>query len=310
MVYTRTSGPAEVGGVPVVRVGRRHKFGGWLGCLHRLNFFRRADLVHVHNPHALLSLALPARAFLWRKPFVITLHGYASLPPPRVDALLQRLSSLLCGAVFCVGEFVAKWYGIRGCKVIWGATEVGEEPAPFPVEPVVAYVGRLSPDRPARVAVLAVAFSCRLWVGARLIVAGDGPLRGKLESLASRLGVEAEFLGWVREPREVVRRSSVVVASGYLSALEAMAEGRPALAVARDRWEEDYWEGFPGPVVRARSAREAGEAIGRLLSDRRRLLNLSRQSREFARRMTWEELAKAHLEVYRRLLRGVEKVCA
>lgn len=300
-VYTPVPGPPSVDGLSVARAPKRGKFGGWLRCLRRLDLFGWADVVHLHTPYALLSLSLPARLLLPRRPFVITLHGYPSLPPPRVDAFFQRLSARLCRATFCVGEFVAKWYGIGNCRIIWGATEAPPEPSPFPAEPVLAYVGRLDRDRPALEAVLAAVFARREGVGLKLLVAGDGPLRAKLEALARRVGVEAEFLGWLEEPREALRRSTMVMASGYLSALEAMSEGRPTLAIVRDRWEADYWRGFPGPVVLTKSAREAGKGVASLLSDRGRFVEMSRQSREFALRMTWEGLAEAHLEVYRRV---------
>ena len=77
----------------------------------------------------------------------------------------------------------------------------------------------------------------------RVVVAGDGPLRGSLEALARRLGgsLEVEFLGAVERGRLLtrLRRAKAVVLPSVpvrgavegmpLAALEAMAVGVPVV---------------------------------------------------------------------------------
>ena len=75
--------------------------------------------------------------------------------------------------------------------------------------------------------------------GARLRIAGDGPERRSLERLAAELGVarDVEFPGWVDDAHGFWASCDVAVVpsrewieSFGLSAVEAMASGRPVIA--------------------------------------------------------------------------------
>lgn len=67
----------------------------------------------------------------------------------------------------------------------------------------------------------------------RYMVAGHGTLQEELESAAARLGISVMFLGWqdTDDLAQLYNRAAVVIASGR-AALEALAAGRPTLALA------------------------------------------------------------------------------
>ncbi|HEX5046993.1 MAG TPA: glycosyltransferase [Gammaproteobacteria bacterium] len=91
---------------------------------------------------------------------------------------------------------------------------------------------------------------------ARLEIAGEGPERGRLESLARRLGVadRVRFRGAVRDMREFYTRVDCLVhpplteAFG-LVALEAAAHGCPVIAAAIDGLPEAVADGVSGRCV-------------------------------------------------------------
>jgi glycosyltransferase involved in cell wall biosynthesis len=98
---------------------------------------------------------------------------------------------------------------------------------------LVGFVGRLAPEKNVESLVRAAAAV----PGARLIAAGDGPLRPALGALARELGLGAEFPGAIANAQvpELLRRLAVfVLPSRYewspKSLLEAMAAGVPVLA--------------------------------------------------------------------------------
>lgn len=73
---------------------------------------------------------------------------------------------------------------------------------------------------------------------AQLGIVGDGPLRGRLEALARALGLgpRVRFWGFRRDPETIVAASDAIVCSSRteglpMGLLEAMARGRPAIAV-------------------------------------------------------------------------------
>ncbi len=103
--------------------------------------------------------------------------------------------------------------------------------APLPVEPMeprhpgalthpVGYLGRLLPQKGVDVLLRACA---RL--GVRVLVAGDGPDRPRLEALARQLGVDATFLGWV--PPE--KRAAAFARMGVVVVPSVASEGAPSV---------------------------------------------------------------------------------
>jgi glycosyltransferase involved in cell wall biosynthesis len=64
-------------------------------------------------------------------------------------------------------------------------------------------------------------------------VAGQGTLQGELQAAAQRFGIQVVFSGWLDSIAlaHLYKRSAVVIASGR-AALEALARGRPTLALA------------------------------------------------------------------------------
>jgi glycogen(starch) synthase len=97
------------------------------------------------------------------------------------------------------------------------------EPAPLPAAPRLLALGRLVPQKSFEVALCAFARVAPTYPDARLIVAGDGPERTKLENLAAELGIEdsIEFRGWV-QPEEVPALINQVTAVVLPSQLEGL----------------------------------------------------------------------------------------
>jgi glycosyltransferase involved in cell wall biosynthesis len=88
-------------------------------------------------------------------------------------------------------------------------------------ELVVAFVGALAQEKRVDHLVRAVATMAPT---TRLLIAGDGPLRGDLETLALRIGCRAHFLGQVSDVRKVYHASDVL-------ALPSRTEGLPGVLI-------------------------------------------------------------------------------
>lgn len=166
-------------------------------------------------------------------------------------------------------------------------------------------VGRLVPYKGVEVALRALA---RLPGAPPLAIAGDGPLRARLEVLAARLGVEARFLG--RVPDDALPRlyrgarltllPSVNRQEAFgIALLESMACGTPVVASRLPGVEEVASAGgllaAPGdPAALAAVLREALDA-----KDLPRGDDLAARVRE---RYAWPAVAERLLGVYEEVL--------
>lgn len=143
---------------------------------------------------------------------------------------------------------------------------------PGPRPRTVLYVGRLSPEK--NLARLIDALALIRAAPLRLVLVGDGSLRGDLAQRARAAGVEADFVGVVphgRLPDHFRAADCFVLPSlteGNPKALiEAMACGLPCAASARGGIPSILEDGVTGLLFDPESAEDIARAVGRLLSD-------------------------------------------
>jgi glycosyltransferase involved in cell wall biosynthesis len=106
---------------------------------------------------------------------------------------------------------------------------------------VVGTVARLAEQKGVDILLAAMAHVHRERDDVRLVIAGDGPQRGRLEQLARQLGSDdrTRFLGAVASPWEVLSTLDLFVLPSRweglpYTLLEAMAAGLPCVATAVD----------------------------------------------------------------------------
>jgi alpha-1,6-mannosyltransferase len=109
-----------------------------------------------------------------------------------------------------------------------------------PREHLLVHCGRLSPEKKPHRSLAALAALRASGVPAVLVVAGDGPLRGRLARQAARAELPVRFTGFVADRwalASLLASADVVLAPGpaetfCLAALEALACGTPVVASA------------------------------------------------------------------------------
>jgi alpha-1,6-mannosyltransferase len=136
-----------------------------------------------------------------------------------------------------------------------------------PTEVLVVHCGRLSVEKRPDRSLYAVQALRRLGVRAVLVVAGDGPLRARLERQAAREDVPVRFLGHVGDRERLavlLATADVVLAPGPvetfgLAALEALAAGTPVVADTASALPEVI--GTAGAAVRGADSRAWADAV-------------------------------------------------
>ena len=270
---------------------------------------RRADVVYATSMIRRAALG----ASLARRPLVVklvsdevferqqrsgrfrgTLEDFQAVGGARVSFLRTTRNRALRYAshVFCPSAY------LRGIALAWGLDpeRVSVLPNPAPEVPplpgrdelraelalegpVLAFAGRLGPQKSLDVALDALAGA----PGVSLVVAGDGPERAALEQRAHELGLDGRvrFLGGVG--RESVLRLFRAADASVLSSswenlphtvVESLAVGTPVISTSVGGVPEVVRDGENGLLVPARDPAVLAETVSRFFGDddlRRRL---------------------------------------
>lgn len=167
-------------------------------------------------------------------------------------------------------------------------------------KPTAVYVGRLKRYKGVDVVIRALGRVLEAGTEARLLVAGRGDDRRRLEKLAAREGVteRTEFLGFVSEERkvELLRRAWVAVypspKEGWgIAAVEAAACGTPTVASDSPGLRDSVAPDRSGFLVPHGDDGAWAERLLRLFRDRELRRRLGRQAVRHARRFSWDRAA-------------------
>jgi glycosyltransferase involved in cell wall biosynthesis len=244
-----------------------------------------ADLIHAHW--------IPAGWVAARtgKPYVVQVWGTDVELARRFRPLARRVlagARLVIAASTALAE-AASSLGAREVRVIPSGVDlppaIGEEATPAEV----LYAGRLSLEK----GVLELVEAAR---GMNLVVAGDGPLRGRVPAA----------LGFVPHDQleRLYARAAVVACpsrrEGFgVACLEAMAHARPVVATPVGGLRDLVVDGETGLVVPARDPRALRAALERLLADRELRRRLGAAGRRRAQeRFSWPAVTDATLAAY------------
>ena len=197
-------------------------------------------------------------------------------------AVQRRLTDLgVFDHVFANSRWVADRLRAEGVRVDgWvhnGVPQSGRRP-PLGERPVVGYAGRLVPKKGVDTLLAALAGLRERVPEARLVIAGDGPERSRLERMAHTLGVggAVDFLGHLdaaaleqaMAPAWVQAIPSRWEEPFGLVAAEAMMRGTAVVASAAGGLAEQVVEGETGYRVPAGDAPALAGALARILGDR------------------------------------------
>lgn len=171
-------------------------------------------------------------------------------------------------------------------------------------------VGRLIPEKNQAALILAYAAAARHLPQARLLVAGDGPLRRELEGLVAEQGLagRVRFLGTRPDVERLYRAADLFVLPSLreglpVSLLEAMASEVPVLASAIPQHREVVEEGRTGWFCSPHDSESLAQAIRAVAARPAEAKAMARQARlEVRDRFSAQALAGRLQQLYDGLL--------
>ncbi|MBI3932535.1 MAG: glycosyltransferase [Acidobacteria bacterium] len=304
---------------PFVALSLRNRLG-------RLLEATRYDVVHVHwvvPSGVLVAGVLRARSIPW----VLSLHGSdvfvaersRLLRPPAGDALREAGAVTACSADLHA-RAVALGAGAERVRTVPYGVDVeafspeartggvrGRLGVPREAFFVLA-VGRLVEKKGFRYLVEAAARTG----GVRVVIAGEGDLRGALEEEARRLAAPVGFAGALDRATvaaalaeaDAVVVPSVVDAAGNVDGLpntllEALAAGRAVVATRVAGIPDVVRDDDNGLLVPEKDPHALAEALRRLVREPETRERLAREARRTAvERLSWDAACRAFEECY------------
>ncbi len=281
-----------------------------------------AHIVHAHNfgawPAAALGRCSIGSRLIW------TLQGWDSDQPltykRRVACmLLSRATSALTAVSFEAAERFCREARVprRRVEVIPNPVDVRQfadvkRRGSRNGRTVVVGIGRLAEikDWPAWLEAIRL-LRRTVSTEVQAVVAGDGPMRGRLEQLCWRLGLAdtVEFAGYQTNVAEVLGRADVMMLLSRreglpMVLLEAMAAGVPVVATCVGGVPEVVADGVTGLLVEPGRPDQAATAVARLIGEGQLAHCLGQAGRRHVTsRFSLDRVAAQYLQLYRRVMR-------
>jgi sugar transferase (PEP-CTERM/EpsH1 system associated) len=287
----------------------------------------KPDIVHCHNHKPILYGGL-ATLLLPKTRLVFTKHGASSWD----GEALSGLSRYVVGrshAVIAVSRDIAGpllsggWVRRDRLHTVLNGVDTDEfqrasaSPALksalgfSPEHRLVGTVARLSKEKDQAALLRAFADLRPRMPEARLLIVGDGTLRGDLERLSGELGIADRtlFVGEREDIADILASLDVfclpsLTEGTSLTLLEAMATGLPVVATAVGGNPEIVRDGESGLLVPPRAPQRLADALVELLCDPARARAMGEIGREIViERYSIRSMVEKHQAIY-------EAVCA
>lgn len=222
--------------------GKLKKIRIWLKLWQKRKLIRDFEIVHCHD---VFIWYLPFRFLFFNKRVYSTFHGYeTTVPIPKKNILLRKLSERLSWGNICVGDYLKKWYGTKPTFVIYGGITMKtqnfgtKKSERRNLKLNILFLGRLEKDTGTE-AYLDVLKNLRLrGMAFQFEACGDGSLR-------DRLATYGKVHGFVENVTEYMEKADIVFVSSYLSILEALSYKKPVVALYENDVKKDYLKMAP-----------------------------------------------------------------
>jgi len=282
---------------------------------------RSFDLVHANEAHAVSAVWLAGAHK--RIPFLISRRvGYPIGKSRVARARYEAAARIIANSKWVAGQAANSGAPRDKITVVYEGAEI---PRPFTEDqrkaarsrwgisgdaPFLGCVGVLLPDKGQEWLIRALAELRKEFPEAKLLLAGDGPCRPKLESLAQELGIgdAVLFPGFVKDVENVYAALDVFLLPSFFEALNnsllaAMAYEIPSIAFNKGALGEIIEDEKSGLLVSGPDVPEICTATKRILQSRDFAASLGREGRKRVEtNFSSERMVDGMVSVYQEVL--------
>jgi phosphatidylinositol alpha-mannosyltransferase len=278
------------------------------------------DIVHSQNS---VLPTIPYLSLLYAKKFrFATFHSYHgfSMGYELFKPMLLPVYEKLDGKIFVSNpalQTIERHFIVENYRIIPNGVDTEKFNPEGPIyelpfsknlqDVVVLFVGRLEVRKGTKYLIEAFNLLGKENPSLKLIIAGDGPLRKKLEKLvAPELKERIFFLGFVSSHvlPKLYRSCDIFVSPAIggesfgIVLLEAMASGKPVVAFDNEGYREVVDDGIQGFLVERKNVRKLASSINHLVQNPFLRMKMGEEGRKKALNYSWSAVAKQVLGYY------------
>lgn len=283
------------------------------------------DSLHANEAHAVTAVWLAQWGKSLRVPFVISRRvGYPIGRSSLAKARYRAAARIVANSKWVAEQAAASGAPREKISVVYEGANIPPRFTPEQRQrararwgisqstPVLGCVGVLLPDKGQEWLIRALAEVKKELSGAKLLLAGDGPCRVRLESLAQELNLADAviFAGFVKEVEYVYAALDVFLLPSFFEALNnsllaAMAYEIPSIAFNKGALGEIIEHEKSGLLVSGPDPAEISAAATRILRDRDLATNLGRAGRaRIEENFSTDRMVEGMIRVYEECLRS------
>jgi colanic acid/amylovoran biosynthesis glycosyltransferase len=249
-----------------------------------LTWFTELGVEHVHTHYATSSATAALLCQMMGGPsYSFTMHGPEEFDSPRATCLREKVRH--AAFVVAISEFARSqlyrwaeyrdWSKIHVIRVGVSQMFLGRGPVPIPMTPRLVSIGRIVEQKGQTILVQAVAHLIERGLEVKLVIVGDGPMRGDIEALIDRLGLRdhVRVTGYLsnQDVCEELIASRALVLPSFAEGLpgvffEALALGRPVISTYIAAHPELIEPGVNGWLVPAGAVEPLVDAMAEALT--------------------------------------------
>jgi glycosyltransferase involved in cell wall biosynthesis len=249
-----------------------------------LAWFAELRVEHVHTHYATNSATAALLCKIMGGPsYSFTMHGPEEFDAPRATCLREKIR--LASFVVAISEFTRSqlyrwadycdWPKIHVVRVGVSQMFLDHGPVPIPAAPRLVSIGRIVEQKGQAILVQAVARLRERGIDVKMVIIGDGPMRGDVEALIRQLGVSdhIRITGYLSNQgvREELLASRALVLPSFAEGLpgvffEALALGRPVISTYIAAHPELIEPGVNGWLVPAGAVEPLVDAMAEALT--------------------------------------------
>ncbi len=281
---------------------------------------RQSDIIHAHiaYPNGIVAYMIKKAT---GKPYILTLQGDELMDYPEkklLKLLKYPIGLALRNAryVHCISNALAdkakQYFGVEDdrIRIIPNGVDIDafkqarkiDLKRNYNAKKIVIAVSRLSSKNNLEILIRAMRV---IGNDVKLVIIGDGVEREKLEALAKKLGVNAEFVGKIGHDKiaSYLKGADVFVRTPRteglgIAFLEAMAAGLPVIASDVGGIKDIVKNNINGLIVSNNDSKEIAMAIKRILDDKQLREKIIINGKEFVKDYEWHGIYQKTKNLY------------